>query len=673
MIASQRRIENLRKHWQKSSRTRFCLFVFLLTLSSAYSSHVSAQGPDLLQELMRSLQGNGADSAEPEPLSSDRINGLGRVYAPLAPPPNTQPFDIRGDGQTFTVRAPASTVGEVIAALSRTAQIDIVLAGDGSIPISLSMNQRSLDEILSAICMLSGYSWRWHGGTILVAPLDDTVPIDPRARGTVIRSIELHYTTADAVQVAIQDLLTPVGHVHILTSDIADHRKAREVIIIEDIESNVERMTRFIQELDVAPRQVMIEAYVLQVDLKDEDRHGVNFDKVVSWAGVPLTFEVNGFANPNATQAFLARVDGQSLDAVLEALRTQTDSRTLASPRLLVVNGQEKRLQVGEQLGYRTVTTSQSGVTQENIQFLDVGVILSVTPRISPDEKILLKINSEVSTGLVNPQTGLPEESTSEVDTDVLLEDGHGIVIGGLIQEEDTINVTGIKWLSDLKWIGPLFQRKEKTTKRSEIIFVVMPRILHEPCDSFPGYDCQLQETTQSLFPEVSLPSARPETGYRHDPYMHEEMINEPYGYMESPEEIIHDYQSTPAPHEMQQPPNEPHSPAPLIEPGPIPFPSSSNWSPNQQVPLQTNQRTNGSPYFAQTAMAMDAESSRRGWNPNVPAAQFQETGLWQDSSQSIHEPLNQRPMYSNVRALASDPQPTTEAPEIARLPGMLR
>lgn len=671
MAVAQRHDVEQRWNLTQAIRALLGLTFFLATLNGFRSSTVQAQGPDLFQELMRSLQNSGSSAnSTPEPLSTDRVNGLGRVYAPLAPPAATQPLDVTGNGQTFTVRAPASTIGEVVSALSRTASIDIVLAGDGSIPISLSMHDRSLEEILSAVCMLSGYSWRWHGGTILVAPLDDTVPIDPRARGTVIRSVELHYTTADTVQVALQDMLTPVGSVHMLSSDVADHRKAREVIIIEDVESNVDRLLRFIHEIDVAPRQVMIEAYVLQVDLKDEDRHGVNFDKVVSWAGVPISFEVNGFANPNATQAFLARVDGQSLDAVLEALRTQTDSRTLASPRLLVVNGQEKRLQVGEQLGYRTVTTSQSGVTQENIQFLDVGVILSVTPRISPDDRILLKINSEVSTGLVNPQTGLPEESTSEVDTDVLLENGHGIIIGGLIQEEDTVNVSGIKWLSDLKWIGPLFQRKEKTKKRSEIIFVVMPRILHDPREPVPGYDCQYDRATHSLFPETPLPSVSPCLPQGDfDPYMQQPIYEVPYDQgmheqwmpYEIPGEIHYgsEYENGSWPELV--PVNE----LPVIEPGPVSQSEHRNAPPR---PFHEQIDSIQLPYETQASMTMSVDPYGRR-----PSNRSSDTGLWKDPAEPIRESMAQRLQPTPSAPLSNNETNRFAQPEIARLPSLYR
>ncbi|HAN97680.1 MAG TPA: hypothetical protein DCQ98_09740 [Planctomycetaceae bacterium] len=494
----------------RDDRFRFVAIRSLLAallLAVGFGS-ANGQESDLLQSFLESLQ-RGESLPDANTIAGQRGSVRPeRLHAPLGPPPMLVPADVISDGDTFTVRAPSSTIGEVVGALARTSAVDIVLAGDGNTPVSLNMTQRRLDEILNALCMLTGHTWQRFDGTILVSPLDQARQVDPTAQGKSLRAIELQYVAAADLQLALQNLLTPVGKIHVLTSEAADHLKAREVIIIEDLAGNVERLAEFVSQLDTPPRQVLIEAYVFQVELKDDERHGVNFERLASLAGVPLSIEMTGFANPAASQALLARVDGISMNAVLEALRVHTDSRTLASPRLMVINGQERNLQVGDQLGYRTITTNASGLTQENVQFLSVGVILKVRPRISSDGRIMLEVNSKVSSGAVNPNTGLPEESTSEIDTDVLLEDGHGIVVGGLIQEEDTLNRSGVPFLSDLKWIGPLFTRRETIKRRSEIVFAILPRIVQDPRLQPLGHDGMYQRATTPIFPCTDLPSA---------------------------------------------------------------------------------------------------------------------------------------------------------------------
>jgi hypothetical protein len=156
-------------------------------------------------------------------------------------------------------------------------------------------------------------------------------------------------------------------------------------------------------------------------------------------------------------------------------LQTTTDSKTLGSPKILVINEQEARIQVGQQLGFRVTTTTETS-TMEGVQFLDVGVVLTLTPRITRDGRVLLHVKPEVSKGEVNPETGLPEEETTQLETDIMLEDGQGMIIGGLIQESDSTVQSKVPYLGEVKGIG------EITKERAEIIIALVPRI--QPYDA---------------------------------------------------------------------------------------------------------------------------------------------------------------------------------------------
>jgi hypothetical protein len=218
-----------------------------------------------------------------------------------------------------------------------------------------------------------------------------------------------------------------------------------------------------------------------------------------------MRLQAQGFAAPNAPQAFFFSVDGTDLDALVECLQTQSESKTLASPKVLVLNNQEARLQVGKQLGFRVTTTTETS-TLESVDFLDVGVVLRVTPRITRDGQVVMYVKPEVSSGLVNPDTGLPEEETTEVETNVLLPDGRGMVIGGLIQEKDSDSQAKVAWLGDVWMLGKLFQRKTVSRERVEIIITLLPRIVppEVPCDS--PHDIELQH---AMSPVVQWPLER--------------------------------------------------------------------------------------------------------------------------------------------------------------------
>jgi hypothetical protein len=111
------------------------------------------------------------------------------------------------------------------------------------------------------------------------------------------------------------------------------------------------------------------------------------------------------------------------------------------------------------------------------VQFLEVGVILSITPQITRDGRVMLHIEPEVSTGQINPTTQVPDKSTTELTTDVMLHDGQGMIIGGLIKENDATVQNKIPWLGNVHKLGWFFRRSEVTKERAEIIIAVLPRI----------------------------------------------------------------------------------------------------------------------------------------------------------------------------------------------------
>jgi type IV pilus assembly protein PilQ len=91
---------------------------------------------------------------------------------------------------------------------------------------------------------------------------------------------------------------------------------------------------------------------------------------------------------------------------------------------------------------------------------------------------VVMRVRPEVSSGKINPDTERPEKETTELETDVLLADGQGIVIGGLIQEKNSNIQSKIPRLGDIRWLGLLFQRRETEKTRSEIVIALLPRVL---------------------------------------------------------------------------------------------------------------------------------------------------------------------------------------------------
>ena len=401
------------------------------------------------------------------------------------------------NGRIKTLRVRDTSLSQVLSLLAQTYDLNIVASNDIDALISITLSDVPLEEALTAILSVANYTWVKRNDIILITSLIDAANLPADVQGRQIQVFELDFASAAVVAEAVTGFLSPLGKVSVHSSDSANNRLTQERIVVEDLPPTLARIADFIYQVDQPPRQVLIEAHVLQVNLDDTCRCGVNLDAIVRLSHANLNISTSGFANDAAPQAFLATLEGGDLGGVLEALQTTTDTKSLGSPKLLVLNEQEARIQVGEQLGFKVTTTTETS-TLESVQFLDVGVVLSIIPRITRDGRVLLHVKPEVSSGQVNPETGLPEEETTELETDVMLKDGQGMVIGGLIKESDSITQSKVPYLGDVKSVGWLFRRSEVTKTRVEIIIALVPRI--QP------YDCQWAAFEQGELVKAGVP-----------------------------------------------------------------------------------------------------------------------------------------------------------------------
>lgn len=420
-----------------------------------------------------------------------------RDSIPLAGGPgDVQLADPENDGRIQLVVRDAS-LSSVLALLAQTYNLNIVAANDIDAIISISLFDVPIEEAMSAILAVANYTWVKRDNIILITSLTNASNLPADVQGRQIQVFDLDFVSATTVAESVTNFLSPIGKITLAESDPMDNRLTQERVVVEDTPESLARIAAFICQVDRPPRQVQIEAHVLQVNLDDTCRCGVNLDQLIRISGSNLNLSTIGLANSDAPQAFLATLEGGDLGGVIEALQTTTDSKTLGSPKLLVLNEQQARIQVGRQLGFRVTTTTETS-TMEGVQFLDVGVVLTIIPRITRDGRVLLHVKPEVSKGEVNPETGLPEEETSELETDIMLEDGQGMIIGGLIQETDSTKQSKVPYLGDVRGIGWLFRRSEITKQRAEVIVALVPRI--QP------YDAEWQEFEQGEIVRATVP-----------------------------------------------------------------------------------------------------------------------------------------------------------------------
>ena len=290
----------------------------------------------------------------------------------------------------------------------------------------------------------------------------------PRERARVF---QIDYVDPDEVIAAVSPLLSPTGIIT-LSPDAK--------IVVQDSPDYMERIARIIEEIDAAPRQVLISAKILNVTNNEDLGLGVDlqYSSQAFDTTAPLLGGFTGGVERIATGSngiFSMIVRGHA-QAFIDALSVKNKVETIASPQLLALHGKTSRIQVGDRLGFRVTTTTQTS-SLESVEFLEVGTLLEVTPYISKNGLIRMIVHPEVSTGSITPD-GLPEERTTEATTEMLVGDGETVLIGGLLNVSRQRTRNQVPILGDIPLLGLLFGRNGWVDVQSELLILITPRIV---------------------------------------------------------------------------------------------------------------------------------------------------------------------------------------------------
>lgn len=405
-----------------------------------------------------------------------------RMKISVTEPELSGEIDVKRSGDKLNLRVSGVELSRVLAILAEQQGVNIISDESASSKVTVTLRDVTFEEAMDALLSVGGYTWTRQKNIILVTQLTTGSTVAASVQGREVLVIPLNYASAIDVDAVVQKLLSPVGKSFFSETNPENTRQTQEKIVVEDLPAYLKRIEEYIKQVDLPPRQVLIEAHVFSIDLNDNTRHGVNLEYLAEMAGSSVSLATTGFANPLASPSLLLNINGGELETLVEALKTTSDAKTLASPRVLALNGQQAKIQIGSQLGYFVTTTTETS-TLQSVQFLDVGVVLTVTPYITDDNHIIMKIKPEVSNGRVSPDTGLPEENTTEVETSVMLADNHGMIIGGLIKETDTESTIKVPLVGDMWMVGRLFQKRTVERRREEIIIALIPRIVPYTAD----------------------------------------------------------------------------------------------------------------------------------------------------------------------------------------------
>lgn len=268
---------------------------------------------------------------------------------------------------------------------------------------------------------------------------------------------------------------------------------ATNTLIFNGKSENNVRILNLLQELDQPAKSALIEVTVAEVDLTDADQLGVEWAMANAKATGGIltagTLGGLGIGTGGLTVQRLSLAGNPRL--VLNALATVNHAKILATPSLLVQNGDTASIQVGQQVPVITSqqtnpTTGGLGGILQSIQYLNTGVILKVKPVIHAGDRIDIDVSQEVSNAQ-NTTTGVtasPTISTRKLETKLSLKDGSTVLLGGLMQTNHTINVSGVPYLMDLPGIGQLFRVNSVNDTKTELLVLITPYIISDDVDA---------------------------------------------------------------------------------------------------------------------------------------------------------------------------------------------
>jgi len=444
-----------------------------------------------------------------------RIPLLVGLLAVMAPAVRAQddpgtPFRHLSEDETITANFIDEDLATVLDLFSSSYALNIVSGPNVGGKVTMNLYEAPVQLALEKILATNGYTYKVEGNFILVTDeqAGSATPLGGGASPFEPQVIFLNHMRAQDVVPMIQPLLDfnesliegPSSETGIDVSATGGNAQGtREMVLFLGSEKTNKKIRALLLDIDIPPPQVLVEATILQVTLSDDFSLGVDFSVLggvdfraldgQTDASNSLTKEgritptkflgsagTQGFNNPTANGLHIGILQDQ-FSLFMNALEEVGNATVLSNPSVMAINRHAAQVLVGRKIGYLTLQQTETSTVQ-TVEFLEVGTSLVFRPFVSDDGYIRLEIKPKNSDGLVSATTGLPEESTTEVTTNIIVRDGHTVVIGGLIEKSMATSVSQVPLLGSIPVIGALFRSESQREQKSEIIILLTPRIV---------------------------------------------------------------------------------------------------------------------------------------------------------------------------------------------------
>lgn len=392
-------------------------------------------------------------------------------------------------------------LADVMDMISREQRVNVFVSTDSTETVSFSLYDMALPDAIRAIANAAGMAVEQYEGNYFVVDRDEAGKYAPDAL-TRVRSFELQYIQVLEMEALLRPYLSEYGEITVF--------EERNVFLTEDTPGFLRRIEALVDAIDQPPTQILIEAKILEITLTDEDAYGLDWTSLFDSDGGTGEVGTQGLADATSPGLFFD-LTTPDLTATLNALTSQGRVRTLSTPTLLTLENEESSVIIGDRRGY-SVTTTINQVTTESIEFLESGVILRVTPTVDDENQVMMTIHPEVSTGVIDPLSGIPSQTTTEVTTRMIVPTGETIFVGGLIKHRIDESRRGVPILGKIPGLGRLFSNRQKINTNTETIVLITPTVLESgtrtrpyerTIERFDELQQQQEQETRELLEEM--------------------------------------------------------------------------------------------------------------------------------------------------------------------------
>jgi type IV pilus assembly protein PilQ len=417
-------------------------------------------------------------------------------------------------GQRISLDFKDADLANVFRILAEVSNLNIITTDDVKGRVSVRLINVPWDQALDIVLKSKALGATHEGNILRIAPLsslraEDKARLDSKKEVEklkaslegVIETIPVNYSKASDLKGKITDLLSEGGKVQV------DDRT--NVIIIRDLRKNVEDVKALVAKLDSATPQVLIEARIVEVDTSFTRELGVQWggsyksegstqfgatgiqdtsgafipgqtltnSKDFTASTVPPNYAVNlpaavGLGSGGGI-AFGILSDSVRLDLSLSALEASGKGKVVSSPRVVTIDNKEAMIEQGTQIPYSTVSASGT-----NVQFVDATLSLKVTPHITPEGSVIMKLEAKNDSPGETGASGQPAINKKKATTEVLVRDGETAVIGGILQVTRKEDQQAVPWLSKIPILGFFFKHDTTQSSNRELLIFVTPKIL---------------------------------------------------------------------------------------------------------------------------------------------------------------------------------------------------